>query len=570
MGFNSTWMQDMYLPLAGWSINEVRVTHDDLNRAKFINENRIPDTWHEFEHGFVSDKTDGEIKHGVLVGSVYYDLGNQIQNIYQAISIFDCKDGFLSQPFVLKLDIKDTKVSYSREKILWQDSDTTLDAVTRAMKGLVDDIKDSVNKIKSYNLNADDYIRRLSALKLNVSTKTQPSAYKMLLLKTPNFDMSKPLEIENVRMEFYRNWSNTLRSSTTAVHDTIGLDKIQEYYIVVEDTMPFDNKMNSVRRVIQEIFRMESSISQTSKELHQICEYMNKEHNRYPEFCVIHESDFVKIPSIYRQQSDNLQSLRDAKNEANRNARATASTNSNSQPPRSQRVYTMLASQSSNPSLETLVRNLPTEQQQSTLLLPHDSKYAFKAMNVPTAPQLIAKLLPFKHILCAKNKVDFERMQKAQPDAITMSDDEISFAIAKHIHDRKWASEDTFCQQIFQTLCWALNADDDTVYYTPSFQPTYYMNIHSDNWKNIKYITQIIKNINDDIKNEPVLDEIQNLIDNMPENTHPHQVTDELRLLMSLCNAHQTYMHRKELNDLQDKVALQYAREIALMKSLYK
>lgn len=57
--YKKSWKNDMYMPLAGWSFRQVKVQHDDPDIAKFINENRIPDSWHEFKHGFVNENAEG-------------------------------------------------------------------------------------------------------------------------------------------------------------------------------------------------------------------------------------------------------------------------------------------------------------------------------------------------------------------------------------------------------------------------------------------------------------------------------------------------------------------------------
>lgn len=573
VGGYSNWTDDMYMPLAGWSLEQVKVQHDDPKIATFINDNRIPDSWHEFDHGFVNDKTDNAtIKHGILVGSVYYDVNKEMQDIYNKASIFDCKDGLMSQPFVLKLDIADTKVSYSREKILWKESDDTMHAITLAMKGLVDDIKSAVSSIKAYGLDADDYIRRLSALKLNVSTKTKPSAFKVLLLKTPKFDISQPMKMDNVKMEFYRNWKDTLRSCSTKLSDRIEMDKTSQYYIVVDDAMKLDDKMNSIRRVMQEIFRLDDSVIPSHPKLKTIYGFLHNENQRYPSITVVRNGDFNKIPSIYRQQSDDFETLRQAKNAANRSANSKAAAQGKVVIPRSQRVYTMTANAFNSPTLELLDQNASYEDQRKTLLLPHNSKYAFMVMNVPHAPQIIVNILPFNRILCAKTLIDFERMKTAQPDAIVMDDDEISAAIAVHLHEREWASEDEFCQQIFNELdSFTFATDDNHSNRNYDWRPVVRMGIHHQDkyWRNINYVTALMKDIDTHKASEPALQDIKNMMDAMPKDTHGHQVTDEFRLLISLSHATYTYMYRHELDTLVDKVAVQYAREIALMRTLY-
>ena len=572
--YKKSWKNDMYMPLAGWSFRQVKVQHDDPDIAKFINENRIPDSWHEFKHGFVNENAEGmPFKHGIMVGNVYYNTDDEMRDIYNKVSVFDCKDGLMQQPFVLKLDIADTKVSYSREKILWKDSDDTLNAIARAMKGLVDDIKTAVNSIKAYGLDADNYIRRLSALKLNISTTAAPSAYKSLLLKTPQFDISRPIKIDNVRIEFYRNWKNTLRTSGTRLLNDMNMSKNAQYYIVVNDTVPFDNKMETVRPVIQSIFRLEDSIISSSPSLKPIYDFIHDENNRNPEFIIVHANDFSKIPSIYRQQYDELETLRQAKCAAVRQAANNASAKGQVVVPRSQRVYTMRVYRTASPALELLEQNVSYEEQRKTLLLPHNSKYAFAVMNVPIAPRIIIDILPFNKILCAKTNIDFERMKTAQPNAIVMNDNEISAAIASHLHEREWASKDTFCQAIFNELnSLVLAIDDKRDKYDKDWQPVLRMNIRQNNedWRNIYYVPRIMESIEENKSSEVAFQDIQKLMDTMPADPHPHQRTSDLRLLLSLCHARHTYMYRHELDTLVDKVKTQYAYEIAHIQHLYR
>lgn len=571
---NQSWVNDMYMPLSGWSFKQVEVQHDEPKIAKFINENRIPDTWHEFDHGFVNDKTDNTpIKYGILVGNVYYDTNTEMRNIYNRVSIFDCKDGLMSQPFVLKLDIADTKVSYSREKILWKDSDETMDAITYAMKGLVDDIKAAVNTIKSYGLDADGYIRRLSALKLNVSTKSKPSAYKSLLLKTPMFDISQPMKIDNVSMSFYHTRQGTLRSDVTRLNKNLEMDKTSQYYIVVDDTVMLNNTMDSIRRVIQAIFRLEDSSISSDQMLKPIYSMLKDKNNRNPEFTIIHAKDFTKIPLIYRQQFDNFEQLCKAKSATTRQAKTKAAARGQVGIPHSQRVYTMKSNTFDRPTLEFLNQNASDEEQSKTLLLPHDSEYAFMVMNVPYAPQIAINTLPFDTILCAKTRIDFERMQTAQPKAIVLDDDEISAAIALHLHEREWASQDEFCKQIFNQLRVTMLADDDDMQnYKESWRPIYRMGIHTKNdyWHDIYYVTKWMEIIDQYKRAETALQDILDMMKSMPADTHDHQITTDFRLLLSLCRARRTYMYRHELDTLIDKVKMQYAREIAHMQSLYR
>ena len=214
------------------------------------------------------------------------------------------------------------------------------------------------------------------------------------------------------------------------------------------------------------------------------------------------------------------------------------------------------------------------------LLLPHNSQYAFKVKTVPVASQIVAHTLSFDWILCAKTKSDFERMKAKLPDAAVMTDDEISAAVASYLHERKWASRDTFCQQVFDELSNFLIADDDSGNYDNDYCPACQMGIYINNerpleaiqmtrYRGIGYVGNLITKVEEYKTTEPVLQDVFDMMNTMPDNMRIHQVTDDFRLLLSLCRARRTFMHRSELNALIDKVEAQYDYEIIHMQNLY-
>ena len=596
---HSSWMDDMYMPLAGWSFKQVKVQHESVDLATFINENRIPDSWHEFEHGFVNiDTVSLPIKHGILVGSVFYNVYDNgkldIRNLYEKIPNFKYKDGLLTQPFVLKLDIAGTKVSYSREKVLWRDSDKTRDAIAHAIKGLAEDIESAVNDIKACNLNVNDYVRRLIALKLNMSIESAPNNYKSLLTKTPAFNIVKLMKIDHLRMDFYHTFYNEFTLFNTYNGEIIAPGRLKQYYITVDDQTPFDNKntVNDIRNVIRGIFNLDSSIVSSYPELKDIYNFVHNDKNYTREgrldeqltrFIIVREKNFGQIPSIFCQKHSEFTTIRKAKNSAVRKARKNT-TSDKKRIAAAQRVYTM---NTDLPQMNPVVlkqpnKNASYEEQCKTLLLPHNSQYAFKVKTIPIASQIVAHTLSFNWILCAKTKSDFERMKATLPDAAVMTDDEISTAVASYLHERKWASQDEFCRQVFDELSIYLFADDDDPHkYINNHCPAYQMSIHINKkipakavlltqYRSINHIRNLITKVESHKTTEPVLQNISDMMNAMPDDTRPHQVTDDLRLLLSLCHATKTFMHRNELDALVDRVKTQYDYEITHIKNLYR
>lgn len=594
---HTSWMDDMYMPLVGWSFNQVKVQHESVGLAEFINENRIPDSWHEFEHGFVNiDTVSLPIKHGILIGSVFYNIYDNgkldIKNLYEKIPAFKYKDGLLTQPFVLKLDIADAKVSYSREKVLWRDSEKTRNAIAHAITGLAEDIESAVNDIKACNLDVNDYVRRLMALKLNMPIGSASNEYKSLLTKTSSFDIVKLMKIDHLRMDFYHTFYNEFSLFNTYNGDIIAPGRLRQYYITVDDQTPLDNRntVNDIRNVVRGIFNLNSSVVSSYPELKGIYSFVHDDKNYTREgrldeqmtrFIIVREKNFDQIPSIFCQQHSEFKALRKAKNSAARKARRNAAA-ANGQTPAPQRVYTMNTDlpQMNMVVLKPIKENASSEEQRKMLLLPNNSQYAFKVKTVPVASQILAHTLSFDWILCAKTKSDFERMKAKLPDAAVMTDDEISAAVASYLHEHKWASQDEFCRQAFDELSNFLMADDDTGDYDNDYCPACQMGLSINNerpleaitmtrYRGIDYVGNLITNVEEYKIAEPVLQDISDMMNTMPDNMRAHQVTDDFRLLLSLCHATRTYMHRSELDALINKVEAQYDYEIAHIKNLY-
>lgn len=109
-------MMSPFTTLCGWSKNEVYVTNQKFTE---INDYRIPDTWYfngwEYKQPRYQLKT-GNIK-GFLVGKVFYSCTSRLlfKNIIEFPDV---------PSIVIPFSIKDIKVTYSRERIDFDDKDT--------------------------------------------------------------------------------------------------------------------------------------------------------------------------------------------------------------------------------------------------------------------------------------------------------------------------------------------------------------------------------------------------------------------------------------------------------------
>lgn len=180
---NSYVLNTYFAVLCGFKANDVIAITPDLEAGRIINENRICDTWHEYQNGYIATYEETQIDpecisselfrypQGVLVGDVFYEIddsrygriykNNEIQDMFAKFT--KKMDGFShSQNFIVKLDMDKTKVSYSREKILFEDPQTR-DHVCTRLQGLMDEVIDTVNALQKLNLDIDTYSQKLEA-----------------------------------------------------------------------------------------------------------------------------------------------------------------------------------------------------------------------------------------------------------------------------------------------------------------------------------------------------------------------------------------------------------------------
>ena len=109
-------MMHPYTTLCGWSKNEVYVTNQKFSE---VNDCRIPDTW--YFNGWEYKQPRYQLKagnlRGFLVGKVFYG----VPNMFLLRGILKFPD---TPSLVIPFGIQDIKVTYSREKIDFDDNDT--------------------------------------------------------------------------------------------------------------------------------------------------------------------------------------------------------------------------------------------------------------------------------------------------------------------------------------------------------------------------------------------------------------------------------------------------------------
>ena len=156
--------------IAGWSKNDVYVTNTSCNEFNtsddgfFLNDKcnnyRIPDTWLEFDHGYITSKPFFTHFRNILVGNVAYKQGSwDNNNGHPTTNDIGCA-------YALKTNIEDIKVTYSREQIDWKSNSETEDALIAATEAFTKEVENFVHDLIDSSSDAIDAMKK--CIKFNI------------------------------------------------------------------------------------------------------------------------------------------------------------------------------------------------------------------------------------------------------------------------------------------------------------------------------------------------------------------------------------------------------------------
>lgn len=156
--------------IAGWSKNDVYVTNTSCNEFNasdddfFLNDKcnnyRIPDTWLEFEHGYITSRPLFTHFRNILVGNVAYKQGSwDNNNGHPTTNDIGCA-------YALKTNIEDIKVTYSREQIDWKSNSETEDALIAATDAFTKEVENFVHDLIDSSSDAIDAMKK--CIKFNI------------------------------------------------------------------------------------------------------------------------------------------------------------------------------------------------------------------------------------------------------------------------------------------------------------------------------------------------------------------------------------------------------------------
>lgn len=156
--------------IAGWSKHDVYVTNTSCNEFNtsdddfFLNDKcnnyRIPDTWLEFDHGYITSKPFFTHFRNILVGNVAYKQGSWDNNNGNPTT------NDIGCAYALKTNIEDIKVTYSREQIDWKSNNETEDSLIAATDAFTKEVEDFVHDLIDSSSDAIDAMKK--CIKFNI------------------------------------------------------------------------------------------------------------------------------------------------------------------------------------------------------------------------------------------------------------------------------------------------------------------------------------------------------------------------------------------------------------------
>lgn len=589
--------------LAGWPVKNVEAHCINPDIANFINEHRIPDTWHEIKNGYITtekNRKEAGIHSGFLVGNVFYTdlvLKDMIQIVRNAAGDTSrVLEGFENQPMALKLDIADTKVSYSREKVLFDADKNTALCIHRKMIGLVNEIQNVVNQLKPGSMPIRDYVRRLAALGietrnacghyLNILNRYQDAAGSIQELRGLSKNSDVPLNPNGVTLILNGGHNSQLSKECTAVSL-----QPNEYAGRLIITMNAETQKLAMNTLVSYVRKVDLNKNLPSTPAVQtVANYISKIQGfssyRTRRAFIVPEEVLPKLAYIDDCPIVAIEDVRDEMKEFNaaerkRNAQAAKANNFVSS------TDSLYVCHPSGPYGSTVAKveykdwaSLEMHIQKhhlNAIILEENSKFLFNT-KASEVPNMLGYILHAPDVICRSTKRSQQAIVANLPSARLMTDAEIIRACVDALRPFVWLTE-SHIEDIAHTRPQKIYAWDNSDPQNQIRRTVLVMDevgcMTYDNMKRLPFDARDIKHIHDTIcgasgmaTRQPLLQPIANLFQNM---TVPFPVKDptyKLRLVISLCSGTTQLTMDEAKNLIQDALS-DYTDEIKALKDLY-
>jgi hypothetical protein len=588
--------------LAGWPVKDVEAHCINPDIASFINEHRIPDTWHEMKNGYITtekNRKEAGVYSGFLVGNVFYTdlvLKDMIRIVRNAAGDTSrTLEGFENQPMALKLDIADTKVSYSREKVLFDADQKTALCIHDKMIGLVNEIQNAVKQLNPGSMPIRDYVRRLAALGietrnayghyLNILNRYQDATGTVQELRGLSENSDVPLNTNGVVLCL-----NGGNSSQLSEERTVTSLQPNEYVGRLIITMNAETQKLTVNTLASYVRKVNINKSLPSTPAVQtVANYISKARGWSPyrmrHAFIIPEEALPKLAYIDDCTIVALENVRDEMKEfqAAKRKRVAQATNNfvpsidcmyvcSPRDPYNATVVRVDYKEWASLEMSILKNNL------NAIILEENSKFLFNTKD-SKVPNMLGYILHASYVICRSTKRSQQAIVANLPSAHVMTDAEIVSACVDALRPFVWLSA-SHIEDIAHARSQRINVWDDSDPKNQIRRAVFVMDeagcMTYDNMKWLPFNARNIKCIHDTIcgasgmaTRQPLLQPIADLFQNM---TVPFPVKDptyKLRLVISLCNSYTTQLKVDEAKSLIRDALSDYTDEIKALKDLY-
>lgn len=571
---NSYVLDTYFAVLCGFKASDVVAITPDLEAGRIINENRICDTWHEYQNGYIATYEETRIDpeciasemfrypQGVLVGDVFYEIddsrygriykNNEIQDMFAKFT--KKMDGFShSQNFILKLDMDKTKVSYSREKILFEDPQTR-DHVRTRLQGLMDEVIDTVNTLQKLNLDIDTYSQKLEAKGIATAIEFK-SDYTKFLWFNSTYDLTDIQQTANSAVLLassivYRSIEVLIRSD---VETHLNLYNERKIFVALDDNKNI-YKPNTLARLIQTICDAPidkiKDVNPASDVLIKAIKFKNHVFGNDDIYItLVHRSALMRVPSALRKDVVEYSDLVDI-----RRLVQPKSTKAKADKP----VYLIESRyRTSKYKLEDM-----RVSQSHVVIMPKSDVFKFNTRNKSDGINLFfACGFGESKTLIDANGHDIDDIKAKYPNASTPSEAELISQIAEKINAYRWLAEDEMALQFVK-----LNKHmrvDDTGSRVDMIKNLF--GIEFDEWygidQRIREICCWLNHIDNNVIEHAAV--FKAALDALPKSTSVHKsiMTDVGRQFLTTFYTRQTmtFYDRCALDKMFDEFKLEYA-----------
>ena len=579
---NSCVLDTYFAVLCGFKASDVIAITPDIEAGRIINENRICDTWHEYQNGYIATYEETRIDpecissemfrypQGVLVGDVFYEIddsrygriykNNEIQDMFAKFT--KKMDGFShSQNFIVKLDMDKTKVSYSREKILFEDPQTR-DHVCTRLQGLMDEVIDTVNALQKLNLDIDTYSQKLEAKGIATAIEFK-SDYTKFLWFNATYDLSDCQQTANSAVLLassivYRSIEVLIRSG---VETHLNLYNERKIFVALDDNKNI-YKPNTLARLIQTICDAPidkiKDVNPASDVLIKAIKFKNHVFGNDDIYItLVHRSALMRVPSALRKDVVEYSDLVDI-----RRLVQPKSTKAKADKP----VYLCECYRTSKYKLEDM-----RVSQSHVVIMPKSDIFKFNTRNRSDGIKLFfACGFGSNKTLIDANGHDVDDIKAKYPNASTPSEAELISQIAEKINAYRWLAEDEMALQ-FVKLNKHMRVDDSG---SRVDMIKNLFGIEFDEWYDIDqrireicgWLTHIDNNV---IEHAAVF---KAALDALPKSTSVHKsiMTDVGRQFLTTFYTRQTmtFYDRCALDKMFDEFKLEYADLVSEMNKV--